>query len=213
MAVYAGVVAGGVAQEAAKFFAVKDREERAALWIGYGFAIIDIAVLIAEVAVALITSPNVSLQVVPMVGLILNPVVSAMFHPGTAMFLRLMQGRGGGGGAVGGLLATTLAHAYIDSLAAYINYAAALAVIGGGTGMYDLVGLLWSSSIAISAAFLFVGGVRGGLGGDCPAPPGIDCGGILKVFTAAFQSHSWPLACDLLGWQPPRWLGSSYWPA
>ncbi len=49
---------GGVAQEAAKFFAVKDREERAALWIGYGFAIIDIAVLIAEVAVALITSPQ-----------------------------------------------------------------------------------------------------------------------------------------------------------
>ncbi|GGP20872.1 hypothetical protein GCM10007981_10700 [Thermocladium modestius] len=162
LAVYAGVVAG-VAQEAAKFFAVKDREERAALWIGYGFAIIDIAVLIAEVAVALITSPNVSLQVVPMVGLILNPVVSAMFHPGTAMFLRLMQGRGGG--AVG-LLATTLAHAYIDSLAAYINYAAALAVIGG-TGMYDLVGLLWSSSIAISAAFLFVG-VRGV--GGLPSP-------------------------------------------
>lgn len=165
LAVYAGVVAG-VVQEAAKFFAVRGREGRASLWVGYGFAVIDIAVLIAETIAAVITSPNAPLQAVTMVGLVLNPVVSAMFHPGTAMFLRLMQG--GGGGAVG-LLATTLAHAYMDSLVAYIDYAVALAGMGGAE-MYELVGLLWASSIAISAAFLLVG-ARGIKGQQSPSRP------------------------------------------
>ncbi|MFP3045503.1 MAG: hypothetical protein RXR03_07870 [Thermocladium sp.] len=158
IAIYAGSVAG-LSQEIAKFFAVKDREPTASLWVGYGFAIIDVATIIASILATLVTAPGAPLQLISLIGLLLNPMVSMIFHPGTAMFLRYSQGLGT---SIRGLIMAILAHAYIDSYAAALNYLAAFSVVSQSY-LYGLTTVMWSTALSISIIFLIIGnrGVRG----------------------------------------------------
>lgn len=153
LSIYAGTVAG-VLQEAAKFFAVKGRAPRSSLWIGYGFSIVDVVVIIASILLTLILNPSAPIAVLSIVGLLVNPLVSVMFHPGTAMFLRVMQERGSG---LMGLVITIIAHSYLDSYVSYLNYAVEYGLIPA-LMINILTVILWASALAVSVLFLLIGG-------------------------------------------------------
>jgi hypothetical protein len=126
---YYGLMAG-ICQEIARYFAVKDREPASALYIGYGFALIDIAVGVLSL-VSILVIARMGLLIVPFknqlqalltiqyVGIAVQPLVSFLFHPGASMFLRAMQANGRG---LRGLATTTIAHTYVDSFTLYLNY-------------------------------------------------------------------------------------------
>lgn len=152
VAIYAGSVAG-VSQEVAKFFAVKGREPIASLWVGYGFSIIDVTGLIVSILATAILAPKTVLPLISLIGLLINPIVSVLFHPGTAMFLRYSQELGSG---VRGLVLTTLAHAYVDSYAEALNYLVAFGTVSL-SHLYWLTAIMWSTALAISICFMIIG--------------------------------------------------------
>ncbi|WP_054852926.1 hypothetical protein [Vulcanisaeta distributa] len=111
VAIYMGLMAGGVFQEVFKYLAVRGRELKSALYIGYGFALVDIAFAIASVVMSLLVPVSVNLDtqyqyiavapIISLVGLATQPVVSFLFHPGSSMLLKAYQtvNRGGLRGA------------------------------------------------------------------------------------------------------------------
>ncbi|MFP3313587.1 MAG: hypothetical protein RXO28_03625 [Thermocladium sp.] len=60
------------------------------------------------------------------------------------------------------MVLTILAHAYIDSYAAALNYLAAFSVVSQSY-LYGLTTVMWSTALSISIIFLIIGnrGVRG----------------------------------------------------
>jgi hypothetical protein len=165
---YYGLMAG-ICQEIARYFAVKDREPASALYIGYGFALIDIAVgvlsLASILAVACMGLPIVpfknqlqALLTIQYVGIAIQPLVSFLFHPGASMFLRAMQANGRG---LRGLATTTIAHTYVDSFTLYLNYMfyGLLAVTGGLITAFLAV---YFSTIILVSIILFLIGLNKG---------------------------------------------------
>jgi len=161
---YYGLMAG-ICQEIARYFAVKDREPASALYIGYGFALIDIAVgvlsLVSILAVARMGLPIVpfknqlqALLTIQYVGIAIQPLVSFLFHPGASMFLRAMQANGRG---LRGLAATIIAHTYADSFTLYLNYI--LYELLTVTSVLFMVTLMayFSTVIVISIVFFIIG--------------------------------------------------------
>ncbi|WP_252901649.1 hypothetical protein [Vulcanisaeta sp. JCM 14467] len=165
LAIYMGLIAG-VFQETFRYLAVKDREFKASLYIGYGFAVIDIAfTVISALSSLFITMPmefNVQQYVaaVSIVGLVLQPVISFTFHPGASLIIRRYQSVGRG---FLGLLLMILAHTYIDSFTWYLDNAVALNLIGPGL-VVPLSSVFFATVTAISALILATGlRVDGGL--------------------------------------------------
>jgi len=161
---YYGLMAG-ICQEIARYFAVKDREPASALYIGYGFALIDIAVgvlsLVSILAVARMGLPIVpfknqlqALLTIQYVGIAIQPLVSFLFHPGASMFLRAMQANGRG---LRGLATTTIAHTYVDSFTLYLNYMfyRLLTVTGGLITAF--LAVYFSTIILVSIILFLIG--------------------------------------------------------
>jgi len=163
---YYGLMAG-VCQEGARYFAVKDREPASALYIGYGFALIDIAVgilnsLVGVLAYSYIESSipfthNGLLDILlyaQYVGIAIQPLVSFLFHPGVSMFLRYMQANKRG---LTGLAINIAAHTYIDSFLLYLNNALLLGLI---TNMSIITALLaiYFTTVITTATVLFLMG-------------------------------------------------------
>ena len=157
LAIYMGLMAG-VFQESFRYLAIKNRELKAALYIGYGFALIDIAfAAISALSSLFITMPmelNVQQYVAAsIVGLILQPVISFTFHPGASMIIRHYQSVGRG---LLGLSLMILAHTYIDSFTWYLDNAVALGLIGSGL-LAPLSAVFFITVVAISILILIVG--------------------------------------------------------
>ncbi|MGC8562994.1 MAG: hypothetical protein ACP5UZ_07550 [Thermoplasmata archaeon] len=78
---------GGTAaiyQESMKYFAVNTQSKYLTIWIGLGFALVDIAVLFIESGSPLIRTFSWTLLVL----IALNTFSSLIFHPGTALILK-----------------------------------------------------------------------------------------------------------------------------
>jgi len=161
---YYGLMAG-ICQEIARYFAVKDREPASALYIGYGFALIDIAVGVLSLA-SILAVTRMGLPIVPFknqlqalltiqyVGIAIQPLVSFLFHPGASMFLRAMQANGRG---LRGLATTTIAHTYVDSFTLYLNYMfyGLLTVTGGLITAF--LAVYFSTIILVSIILFLIG--------------------------------------------------------
>ena len=162
VSIYVGSLAG-VFQEVARYFAVKDRVVEASLYIGYGFALIDIAVALINILVISIiptslnpNAPITMLGVISLVGLLLQPLVSFLFHPGASMILRSMQASGHG---LRGLALTIIAHAYMDSFNEYLNSAILYGVISSYSTILGL-SLVYFTSITLIPTLIFSYGLR-----------------------------------------------------
>ena len=163
VSIYMGSLAG-IFQEVARYFAVKDRAMEASLYIGYGFALIDIAVALINMAITLMMPSGLNISaptsitmvgVISLVGLLLQPLVSFLFHPGASMILRGMQANGHG---VRGLAVTITTHAYMDSFLEYLNLAIVLGLINYGV-MLKLA-LVYFASISLIPILIFSYGLR-----------------------------------------------------
>ena len=163
---YYGLMAG-VCQEGARYFAVKDREPASALYIGYGFALIDIAVGILNSLVGVLAYSYIESSIpfthhglldillyAQYVGIAIQPLVSFLFHPGASMFLRYMQANKRG---LTGLAINIAAHTYIDSFLLYLNNALLLGLI---TNMSIITALLaiYFTTVITTATVLFLMG-------------------------------------------------------
>ncbi|MCY0851350.1 MAG: hypothetical protein OWQ34_01245, partial [Thermoplasma acidophilum] len=86
---YIGLVAGFI-QEGFTFLAVDTRGRKMAFFIGLGFSIVDIVILLFETFVVPAIEMHRSLILTPFEGLLasLNIVSSVLFHPGTATFMK-----------------------------------------------------------------------------------------------------------------------------
>ncbi|WP_291999765.1 hypothetical protein [Caldivirga sp.] len=160
ISIYMGSLAG-IFQETARYFAVKDRAMEASLYVGYGFALIDIAVAVMGSLATLIIPNNLNITittmgVISLVGLLLQPLVSFLFHPGASMMLRSMQANGHG---LRGLIAVTTAHAYMDSFLEYLDLAIVFGVITSYGDVLKL-SLVYFISITIIPALIFSYGLR-----------------------------------------------------
>ncbi len=164
VSIYMGSLAG-VFQEVARYFAVKDKAMGASLYIGYGFALIDIAVALINIVIISIipSSLNIStltsinmVGVISLVGLLLQPLVSFLFHPGASMILRGMQASGHG---IRGLAVTVTTHAYMDSFLEYLNSAIILGLINNYGVMLKLT-LVYFTSVTLIPILIFSYGLR-----------------------------------------------------
>ncbi|ABW01335.1 hypothetical protein [Caldivirga maquilingensis] len=164
VSIYVGSLAG-VFQEVARYFAVKDRAVEASLYIGYGFALIDIAVAVIDILVISIipsslnpsaSAPITMVGVISLVGLLLQPLVSFLFHPGASMMLRGMQASEHG---LRGLAVTITAHVYMDSFNAYLNSAVLYGIINSYSAVLEL-SLVYFASIIIVPVLIFIYGLR-----------------------------------------------------
>mgnify|MGYP001773232510 CR=1 FL=1 len=158
LAIYMGFMAG-VFQESFRYLAVRGREFMSTLYIGYGFALIDIAfAAVSILSSLLITTPvefNVQqyVAVISIVGLALQPVISFSFHPGASMIINHYQSVGRG---FLGLLLMVLVHAYIDSFTWYLDNAIALGLIGPRL-VAPLSAAFFATVMAVSVSILVVG--------------------------------------------------------
>ncbi|WP_148224706.1 YhfC family intramembrane metalloprotease [Vulcanisaeta moutnovskia] len=164
VAIYMGLMAG-VFQEVFKYLAVRDRELKPALYIGYGFALVDIAFAIASVVMSLLIPVSVNLDIqyqyiavapiISLVGLAIQPVVSFLFHPGSSMLLRAYQFMNKG---LRGLILMILAHAYMDSFVEYLDSAIVLGLINSSLVIF--ISTIYFITVIIIAILIFIGGFR-----------------------------------------------------
>jgi hypothetical protein len=166
LSLYVGFMAG-LCQEIARYFAVKDREPASALYVGYGFALIDIAVGISNSLVGVLAysfigplTTSIShellsvLLYVQYVGVAIQPLISFLFHPGASMFLRALQANKRG---LRGLAVNIVAHTYADSFLVYLNNAVILGLITNGLIFTALSSIFFITITAIAAALFVVG--------------------------------------------------------
>jgi len=161
---YYGLMAG-VCQEGARYFAVKDREPASAPYIGYGFALIDIAVGVLNLVIILAVA-RTGLPIVPFknqlqalltaqyIGIAVQPLASFLFHPGASMFLRAMQTNGRG---LRGLAITIIAHTYMDSFTLYLNYLLYGLLTATGELITASSAVYFSTIISISIVLFLIG--------------------------------------------------------
>ncbi|MGC8542861.1 MAG: hypothetical protein ACP5NQ_02870 [Vulcanisaeta sp.] len=162
VAIYMGLVAG-ISQEAFRYLAVRGRDFRSTLYIGYGFALIDIAFAIMSVVLqSLIPTPmGINTQymavvpVIGLVGLVIQPLVSFTFHPGASMIMRSYQAANKG---FRGLLLMALAHAYMDSFVEYLNNALALGLMS--PSFIIPISITYFVTVAAIPILIFIKGIR-----------------------------------------------------
>jgi len=163
---YYGLMAG-VCQEGARYFAVKDREPASALYIGYGFALIDIAVGILNSLVGVLAYSYIESSIpfthhglldillyAQYVGIAIQPLISFLFHPGASMFLRYMQANRHG---LTGLTINIAAHTYIDSFLLYLNNALLLGLITSISTITALLAIYFTTVITTAMVLFLMG--------------------------------------------------------
>ncbi|WP_393971672.1 hypothetical protein OXIME_000248 [Oxyplasma meridianum] len=143
-AIFIGGVAG-LFQEGATYIAVDTRKKKAALFIGLGFAVVDIVFLVAETLFG--AEPVSRFQSFL---IFLNIVSSLMFHPGTATFMKwgwlVNKGRIT-------LLLSILIHAVDDGGLVYVDY-----YIGFQPNLYHVLAYeYWAMVMVISVAIFVMG--------------------------------------------------------
>jgi len=140
---------GGTAagyQEVMKYFAVGGSKNYLAAWVGLGFALVDVAVLIVEVAPRLPTqAPSL---LVTLSGV--NILSSLLFHPGTAMILKYGRYSGKGGYF---LLFTILLHGTIDGGLVFTD----IFVIKNSGLYFQATAVFWVMAMVISVASFLAG--------------------------------------------------------
>ncbi|WP_258393391.1 hypothetical protein [Nanobdella aerobiophila] len=110
--IYLGIIAG-LAQEIARYYSVKNKDPRLSIYYGYGFALVDIIVAI----LSLFTN-NSTIIIITIVGVLLQPFISYIYHPGASMLLRAKQENNKG---IIYLLYLIFVHAYVDGFTAVID--------------------------------------------------------------------------------------------
>ncbi len=98
MAIYMGLMAG-IFQEAFRYLAIRDREPGSAPYIGYGFALVDLAFTIMSLVLPLLIPTSVNpgieyanvISTIGLVGIAVQPIVSILFHLGSSMVLKTYQ--------------------------------------------------------------------------------------------------------------------------
>ena len=80
--IYIGFLAG-IMQETATYVAVDTRKKAYALFIGLGFSIVDIVILLIS-SISIFRNP----YEIGIILIILNAISSLLFHPGTATFMK-----------------------------------------------------------------------------------------------------------------------------
>ena len=118
VALWLGLVAGFV-QEGVKYYLVKDRKLREAVFVGLGFGVTEAVVLaLATVLPAAMKGGTVD---VPLTNALLSMVeryFATLFHVGTAVFLAYAFRQGFG---MRGLLLAVGVHTVLDSITAYLQ--------------------------------------------------------------------------------------------
>jgi hypothetical protein len=147
IAAFLGIMAG-LWQEGAKLFAVKYRTVQDASWIGFGFAVVDIAIFVFGLLPGLSTSGTAAATgAFLLIGIVLQAPFSMIFHTSTAVFLKVGIARKK---APRNFLVTFLAHSYIDGMLIYITIATAL--LGFSYAAGELI--VWIPSTIIALIFL-----------------------------------------------------------
>ena len=116
VALWVGIVAGFV-QEGVKYFLVKDKGTRTALFVGLGFGITEV-LFIAVTPIIAVAATGGKIDV-PVGQALLSAVeryFAALFHVGTTVYLAYAAKNGFGGR---GFLAMAVLHGFVDTLAAY----------------------------------------------------------------------------------------------
>lgn len=110
--IYLGLVAA-IMQEVATYVAVDTRTKQYAFYIGIGFSVVDIIVLLLS------TLPVIGkITRFPALLIILNVIASFLFHPGTATFMKWGRIIGFGKGSLG---ISILLHAIVDGGVAFLD--------------------------------------------------------------------------------------------
>ncbi len=144
-----GLFIGGTAafyQESMKYFAVNTQSKYLSFWIGLGFALIDIAVLLIQSTIPLQRTHSLLLLVL----ISLNAISSLMFHPGTALILKFGRTVRRG---VYFLLFTILLHGVEDGGLVFVD----VFVLKHPSLYLTTVTAFWVASIAISLISLILG--------------------------------------------------------
>jgi len=116
VALWVGIVAGFV-QEGVKYFFIKDRGMRTALFVGLGFGVTE-AMFVAVISAIAVAATGGKIDV-PVVQALLSAVERyfvVLFHVGSAIYLAHAAGSGFGRR---GFLAMAVLHGFVDTLAVY----------------------------------------------------------------------------------------------
>ena len=143
--IFIGGVAGSF-QEGATYIAVDTRNKNAALFIGLGFAVVDIAVLLAETLLG--GKPVSEFESFLIFLNILSPL---MFHPGTATFMK--WGRLMDKGRIT-LLLSILIHAVVDGGLVYVDY-----YIDFHPSLYHILVYEYWAMVMIISVVIFITGI------------------------------------------------------
>jgi len=141
-AIYIGGLAG-IMQELFKYLGVGLKPKQFASWIGLGFSLVDIFVLLIDVSLTRLVS----------IFILLNIIVSLSFHPGTAMLLkygRLINRK------YLFLATAIILHAFIDGGVAYLDI---LEILIKAKNMYLYTNAYWAIVMVISLSVLLTGWV------------------------------------------------------
>jgi hypothetical protein len=116
VAIWLGLIAG-FTQEGVRYFLVKDKSTRTALFVGLGFGITEVLfVAVTPILAVTVTGGNLDVPVVQAVLSMLERYFAVLFHVGTTVYLAYAARNGFGGKAY---LTMALLHGFLDTLAAY----------------------------------------------------------------------------------------------
>ncbi|WP_209475660.1 YhfC family glutamic-type intramembrane protease [Thermococcus stetteri] len=116
VALWVGFVAGFV-QEGVKYFLVKDKSTKAALFIGLGFGLTEVLfIVIVPIITVVATGGKLDVPVLQALLSMIERYFAVLFHVGTAVYLAYASRNGFGGK---GLLSMAVLHGFVDTLAAY----------------------------------------------------------------------------------------------
>lgn len=146
--VYALFIGGSAAvyQELLKYFAVGTQKRNLTLWIGLGFALVDIAVLLVGTIPSILTKFSVLLLSLAS----LNAFSSLLFHPGTAGILKYGRAIHRG---VYFLLLTILLHGIEDGGLVFTD----IFVINNPGTYLKAIAIFWLITITISVVSFILG--------------------------------------------------------
>jgi hypothetical protein len=116
VALWVGIVAGFV-QEGVKYFLVKDKGTRTALFVGLGFGITEaLFIAVAPIIAVAATGGKIDVPVIQALLSMAERYLAVLFHVGTTIYLAYAVRNGFGGK---GFLAMAVLHGFVDTLAAY----------------------------------------------------------------------------------------------
>ena len=159
--IYLGFIAGAM-QESATYIAVDTENKQLAFFIGIGFSIVDIAILILEIFTGGISGITGFQSIL----IILNIISSLMFHPGTATFMKWGRLRGTGRMTLG---ISIVLHTVLDGGVLFSD----LFVAKHPYDYYTVSIIFWIIAMGISTGIFVVGlrKIHGISGIEKPEPP------------------------------------------